>query len=80
METIGTIKITGEGNVKSNVPSPSNQMAKRGEEYSYEQPYKTLQREGHSKTFQIQLVIRDGRITWLRKKVKYTRASKNWRK
>ena len=80
MVAIGTDRITKEGNLVSNVPSSSNQMAKRGELFSSEQQPKPLDNTGHGKTFFIQLVIRDGRIPWLRKKVKYTRTSKNWRK
>ena len=80
MVAIGTDRITKEGNLVSNVPSSSNQMAKRGELFSSEQQPKPLDNTGHGKTIYIQLLIRDGRITSLRKKVKYTRTSKNWRK
>ena len=80
MVAIGLDKITKEGNVKSNVPSSSNQMAKQGELFPYEQRPKPLDNTGHGKTFYIQLVIRDGKITFLKKRVKYTKASKNWRK
>ncbi len=36
MVAIGTDRITKEGNLVSNVPSSSNQMAKRGELFSLE--------------------------------------------
>ena len=53
MEAIGTMKVTRTGDVVSNVPSSSNQMAERGELFSYEQSHKTLQREGHNVTYDV---------------------------
>ena len=79
-EAIGTIKETSTGDVVSNVPSPSDEMAERGELFSYEQPLKTLQREGHSKTHSIDYDFVDGEFVVVYTPIKYSRASKNWRK
>ena len=57
MVAIGTDRITKEGNLVSNVPSSSNQMAKQGELFSSEQQPKPLDNTGHGKTFYLQLQV-----------------------
>ena len=79
-EAIGTIRKTSTGDVVSNVPSASDKMAKRGELYSREQPHKTLQREGHNVTHDVDYDFVDGEFVVVYTQTKYSRASKNWRK
>ena len=79
-EAIGTMKVTRTGDVVSNVPSSSNQMAERGELFSYEQPHKTLQREGHNVTYDVDYDFVDGEFVVVYTQTKYSRASKEARK